>query len=433
MQHRIGRRVAVDSFFSMSSDYVMDSASLPVVFDAERDTPQLVDSLAANVPQLSRILASLRRALPLVPHSGIGPIGRFYRLPNHYRSVSFLVPPEGSTELQPASGVIVFKGTEPLIADFSAYFDWMLNARFRNSGLPLGLHFPLEMKLPPAAMWIEECMAEQAVSSKLQQMFLNRYGRLARLPLPLFVFRMTPPQIARYQEVVCSKLSADANWKIKNKLSDGLGVEVYYYPELPVRVADLFVGNVREAFKDALAPEQVDITFGKWAKLLSEILCLGYMPYAPWHHGMGGCCDQGNACIDGGFNDLLTLVPFDAIPDDVLFRQSLVASTRMLADSMASLAAASAGMAPAADSDASAVAADYITDRLREHVREMIRDGQAMDARLKRVLEVPGFTDMVDVLRKSHRHRGGAPQFIGGVEEAPPAFEARDLHAVADA
>ena len=51
-----------------------------------------------------------------------------------------------------------------------------------------------------------------------------------------------------------------------------------------------------------------------WAQLMAEMLCLGYMPYASWHHGMGGCVDSGNVCIDGGFNDLLTLVPFDAIP-----------------------------------------------------------------------------------------------------------------------
>lgn len=422
-----------DHFADFFRGDASDKASLRVAFDAEQATPGLIDSLAAQVPQIRRIMASLRQALPLVPHSGIGPLGRFYRLPNHYRSVSFMLPPEGPAGLQPAPGVVVFKGTEPLIADFPAYFDWMLGAPFRSSALPLALHFPLDMKLPPAAMWIEECLAEQAVSSRLQQLYLERHGRLARLPLPLFVFRMTPAQLARYEEVVCSRLSADANRKIRNKLSDGLGVEVYYYPELPVRVADLFVGNVRETFKDALAPEQVEITFGKWARLLSEILCLGYMPYAPWHHGMGSCCDQGNVCIDGGFNDLLTLVPFDAIPDDVLFRQSLAASTRMLAESMASLAAASVGMAPAADSEAIPVAAGYINDRLREHVRAMLRDGHAMDARLKRVFEVPGFPDVVDVLRKSHRGRGGAPQFIGGVEQARPALEARDLHAAADA
>ena len=55
------------------------------------------------------------------------------------------------------SGAIVFKGTEPLLPDFPEYLDWMLQAQFRASRLPLGLHFALDMKLPPGAMWIEEC------------------------------------------------------------------------------------------------------------------------------------------------------------------------------------------------------------------------------------------------------------------------------------
>src|SRR5689334_21564365 len=94
---------------------------LHTAFDAEQSTPELVARLAEKVPQIRQIIASLRDSLPLVPHSGIGPIGRFYRLPNHYRSVSFVLSPEpGDPAFKP--GVIVFKGTEPLLPDFPLYF-----------------------------------------------------------------------------------------------------------------------------------------------------------------------------------------------------------------------------------------------------------------------------------------------------------------------
>jgi hypothetical protein len=419
----------MESFFShLARAERIGSAPLQTVFDAERATPHVIDRIEKDVPQIRRVMASLRDAVPLVPHSGVGPIGRsgFFRVPNHYRSVSFILPPAESGGASP--GVVVFKGTEPLIEDFPAYFDWMLSVPFRGSALPLGLHFPLDMKLPPAAMWIEECVAEQSVASQLQQQYLERHGRLARLPLPLFVFRMMPEQTERYEHVIRRRLPEDALRKIKNKLGDGLGVEVYYYPELPVRVADLFIGKVRETFNTMLAPEQVEETFDGWAILFSEMLCLDYMPYAPWHHGMGGCCDAGNVCIDGGFHDLLTLVPFDAIPDDVTFRQSVLASIRMLSDSMVAMAAASVGVPSATESDAVSLAAAYITERLRGQVLAAEREGHAVDIRLKRFCATPAVGDILNLVREASRGRAAGPaQFVGPQGVVAEAVERRIL------
>lgn len=402
-----------------------EGVRLPVVFDAQHTSPELIEQIAIDVPQISEVITSLRETLPVVPNSGVGPIGSgdFYRLPNHYRSVSYMLPPSSTGDGDSIKGVIVFKGTEPLIPDFPAYFDWMLGAPFRASALPMGLHFPLDMKLPPAAMWIEECKAEQAVSTRIQQQYLARYGRLARLPVPLFVYRMTPEQVGRYEAVVRARLSSDALWKIRGKLNDGLGVEVYYYPEIPVRVADLFVGNIREAFKESIAPERMEEVFSKWTRLLAEMLCLGYMPFAPWHHGMGGCVDLGNVCIDGGFNDLLTLVSFDAIPDELLFRRSLQSSIQMLGESMASMAAAASGLPGLAEPDAGVVAATYVMEQLRRHVRAIEGDGHGMDARLKKFVAHPAASDILEVARKSHRGRGQAVQFV--VQSLPPESQSR--------
>jgi hypothetical protein len=421
------RRLAISHGFG--------SQTLQTVFDAETGTPELISQLEIGVPRIRRVMAWLRESLPLVPHSGVGPIGRsgFYRLPNHYRSTSFILPPD-SAEAQSSAGVVVFKGTEPLLADFPDYFDWMLKAPFRASALPLALHFPMDMKLPPAAMWIEECIAEQAVSSGLQQRYLARHGRLARLPLPLFVFKMTPPQLARYEEVIRSRVPADGMRKIAKKLLDGLGVEVYYYPELPVRVADLSVGNVREAFKAALTPDQIEPTVLSWSTLLAEMLCLGYMPYAPWHHGMGGCIDPGNVCIDGGFSDLLTLVPFDSIPDEATFRQSLQASIKMLADSIVGLGAASVGIPANVDSDAASAAVAYLTRQLRDRVLEVERQGHSIDERLKRHFDPPGVADILKLLRKAQQARARPGQFLGGNAELPaPPRGGAELMAAAGA
>jgi hypothetical protein len=422
-------------FFSrLASAEGFASAALPMVFDAEQSTPELVDAVARRVPGIRYVMASLRESLPLAPHSGVGPIGRsgFFRIPNHYRSVSFMLPSIDAGS-QSSPGAIVFKGTEPLLGDFPEYFDWMLSTPFRASPLPLALHFPLDMKLPPSAMWIEECIAEQAVSSRVQQLYMGRYGRLARLPLPLFVFRMTPKQNARYEEIVRSRLSDDALRKIKNKLADGLGVEIYYYPELPVRVADLAVGQVRETFKAALGTEQVEETVDRWTQLMAEMLCLEYMPYASWHHGMGGCVDPGNVCIDGGFNDLLTLVPFDAIPDESLFRNSLQLSIKMLADSTVTLVSASIGMPLGAETEAGALAVSHLTRSIREYVLASQQDGRSIDERLKRFFDPPGIADVFNVLRKTHQARSRQLQFLAKAEVSTALLERVNLKPAAGA
>lgn len=421
----------MDEFFSRQMDgEALGKTKMQAVFDAEAGTPELIDAIAAELPQIRDVMASLRNSLPLAPHSGVGPIGRsgFYRIPNHYRSVCFVLPPRAANE--PSPGVIVFKGTEPLIADFPTYFDWMLGAPFRGSPLPLALHFPLDMKLPPAAMWIEECVAEQKVTSTVQQLFFKRHGRLARLPVPLFVFKMTPQQVARYEEVILTGVPADGMKKIRNKLIDGLGVEVYYYPELPVRAADLFVGNAREALKASLGTEQVEDTFRKWIKLLAEVLCLDYMPFAPWHHGMGGCVDPGNACIDGGFNDLLTLVPFDTILTDALFRRSLMATIQMLGESMVAMSAASVGVPAAAESDASALAASYITEGLRHHIGAAAQQGLEIDPRLTSFFNAPEAADIARILRESHQGRARPAQFAAnpGPQSRPMSPQLRSMN-----
>jgi hypothetical protein len=403
---------AMGAFSFGSNDSVHPGrARLQALFDAETDTPELLERAVARVPQLLDAMAALREGLPLVPNSGVGPVGRFYRLPNHYRSVSFALPPSERDDPDFNPGVIVFKGTEPLLADFPEYYDWMLGARFRSSALSLGLHFPLDMKLPPAAMWIEECLAEQAVSSKIQLQYFRRYGQLARLPLPLFVFKMTPEQVRCYEECISSRIPVEAMRKIRNKLTDGLGVEVYYYPELPVRVADLFVGKVRDVFSPFLASDQVEATCEKWTVLCARLLCLGYMPFAPWHHGMGGCVDAGNVCIDGGFNDLLTIVSFESIPDEILFRRSLQGSIQMLAESIAGLSAASIGIAQSADADAVSLAATFVTERLREHILDNRRSGYDMDERLVRFFEKPSVADILSQMHDRNGARGWPGQY----------------------
>jgi hypothetical protein len=316
----------------------------------------------------------------LVPHARIGAVGGFVRIPNHYRSVTCLIP---SGETGDATGAIVFKGTEPLLPDFPDYLDWMLRAPFRGSSLPLGLHFSLDMRLPPGAMWIEECLLEQEITLRIQREYLAQHGRLARLPVPLFVFELTAAQVERYRGLVRARLSPATFSRIEAKVAGGLGVEVYYYPTPPVRAADLLVMDARKGFRAVLSPEALEATFSGWIRLMADLLALGYMPYAPWNHGMGGCVDPGNTCIDGGFNDLLTIVAFDSIPGEHLFWRGLGQSIQMLAGSVVAMCAAASDTGAPSLPEPPAAAVTYVTEGLREHIRSQQGNTQALDPHLR--------------------------------------------------
>lgn len=392
------------------------AATLHTVFDASKDAPLHVQTLASTVPQIHQVMDSLREFVPLTPSATVGPHcdGDFYRLPNHYRSVSFLLPQFDNGDPDTIHGAIVFKGTEPLLPDFDNYLDWMLQAPFRASALPLGLHFPLDLKIPPAAMWIQESIIEQALATGVQQRFLEEYGRFGRLPVPLYVFKYTNAQVDLYARAIRARISEVAFNKISSKLEDGLGIEVYFYPTVPVRVADLYSGNLKDAFGTSLSSEDVACTVDKWTKLFAELLQLRYMPCVPWHNGLGGCVDAGNACLDGGFNDLLTLTPFDAIPSNILMRRSLNASVRMFADTIASYCNVATGgrSQGSPDSEASALAQRFALERIRVRLQECMADGHHVDDEIMYFLEQISTTHILDVLREAQANRDRRSQYV---------------------
>lgn len=428
VQHISSSQMRTAAFHTLATTLGSDRAVLPVRFDIERDTPAVFAALASDVPEIGQIVASLRDGLPLAPHCRIGAAGGFMRIPNHYRSVSWLFP---SSDTVGRSGAIVFKGTEPLLPDFPEYFEWMLRAPFRSSYLPMALHFPLEMKLPPGTMWLEECLLEREITSRVQAEHLAHYHQLARLPVPLFVYQLTEEQVQRYRSVVQVGVPSSAFKRCEAKVAGGLGVEVYYYPSLPVRASDLLVDEIKRGCKSALEPEALDATFTEWVELMARMLHLGYMPYAPWNHGMGACVDPGNACIDGGFNDLLTLVPCSSIPGELLFRRSLATSIQLLSSSVMAVCSAVTGVSVSPQAEPLTVATEYVTARLRAQVLGVSPGTHhQVDARLRRYFETPSAQDVCQQLGETRRDtastqfrpsstNAGAPQPRSGAGADP--------------
>src|SRR5690606_9269298 len=108
------------------------------------------------------------------------------------------------------AGVIVLKGSEPLLADFDAYLHWMTGTQFGAWPRPLAEHFPLFEGKAPGTVLLGEAKAEATAALDVQQRHVTHYGSLMRMPVPLFVWRLGREDAVRTTERLERHLSAMA-------------------------------------------------------------------------------------------------------------------------------------------------------------------------------------------------------------------------------
>ncbi len=366
-----------------------------LAFDAERERPRLVRAVERRCPPVRAILAGLRRRLPVAPHAGEGTTGQFYRLPGHHGRVCCAIPDVGGPEQLWEGDVIAFEGTEPLMADLDDYLRWMLTTPPGNGDLPIGLHLPLVADVPPGAMPLDVCDRTQQMAAALHERHLTRYGELAHAPVPLAVHRCSAEDTARYVEALRWRLPAAAFERAASRARRGCGVSVWYYPTAPIRVDDLQLLAATDPQLRA-APEAGEETVAGWCRQFARLLHMGFMPFAPWNAARGSCVDPAGACIDGGFADLSTLVPFESIPDDRWFRRSLVDSIGKLSRTIAAFTGALTAR-PAASRDPSLdwLSLTFLSPRLLDHLEREAPAGAVLDWRISSCFRLDRLEDLV--------------------------------------
>ena len=364
-------------------------------FDAGRERPRLVRAVERRCPPVRAILAGLRRRLPVARHGGEGITGQFYRLPGHYRRLCCAIPDLGGPERLWEGDVIAFEGAESLMADFDDYLRWMAATPFRDGDLPIGLHLPLVAGVPPGAMPLDECELAQRMAAGLHERHLTLYGELARAPVPLAVHRCSAAHTARYVEALRWRLPEPAFERAAARARPGCGVAVWYYPTAPIRVDDLRLLADADPRLRA-APDAGEETIAGWCRQFARLLHLGFMPSAPWNAARGSCVDAASACIDGGFSDVFTLVPFESIPDDGWFRRSLLDSIRRLAQTVAVFTGTlAAGPAAPRDPDLDWLSRAFLSPRLLDHLEREAPAGDALDWRISSCFRLDRLEDLV--------------------------------------
>lgn len=301
-------------------------------FDLADKDAHVLDAVTRRIPQVKTMLASLRARVPLPRNSAPSIEGHLYRLPGHNRSFCYAL--QDSVSISRDSPVLVFKGTEPLLPDFSTMLDWMAQSPLRKSSRVMADHFPLAEGKIPGALSLKEALGEARIALQIQQRHLLHYGELARLPTPLLVYAFSDSRREACAAKLRSKLSPPAFERIQPLLQSGLAIYIYYYPSAPIRAN--YLGDMGAPQFRGLLAGKVDEerTIRDWVRLLVRLLYLGYLPYTVRNEGLGACMDFGNAALDGGFCDPDSIVEIDTSPDAEFFREAIIQSLALLQNTM---------------------------------------------------------------------------------------------------
>jgi hypothetical protein len=292
-------------------------------------------------PRLVEAVEALDAFTPAPDTANAFARGPFFRPPGSHRSF-YYCPDLAARDGAEGAPVLAFKGLEPLARDIHI----MLRDLKRPCYSPHAIaeHFVFVEDKIPACLGLTEALREAERAEAVHAAHLRVYGELARLPLPLAVFRHDDATCAFMSTKLRAILDDAAFRKIEPILAEGLGVYVYYYPAPPLRARDAdymlqglaFRRRLFALIRDICEPETI---IARWVRLFARMLLLGFAPGSLASLRTGACCQPQNACLDGGFVDLDSITPFSAFATDASLFAALQFSTDALMQTLRTLAA----------------------------------------------------------------------------------------------
>jgi hypothetical protein len=342
-----------------------------------RDSAALRELVERQVSPWVQKTASSLALEPVVPPTVRSFVERpYYRPPGSFRCFYHLMT--WPDEPCPQAEVIAVKGMEPSAPDFESSFVDLRRPCY--SPHDIAEHLIFEERKIPGAVGLPEALREAEHATHMQVSHYRQYGHLARMPLPLFVFRHTPRAQERVKRLFARELSQPAFDEVEAHLERGLGVYVYHYPAAPIRVRDIETMLIGLDFRRRMLrllslcdPEEI---VRRWTSLFARMLHLGWVPGTLAALRTGLCCQPQNSCMDGGFVDLESIAPFGALRDD----QSVFAALQLSTDSLVNTAIALlTGSAETSTSNASAPGFHHhFTER---YVMYMLAEAVAAEAK----------------------------------------------------
>ena len=239
----------LDAVFQAGSDFRLMSPE--VTWRVSDAAPALVTALAATEPTIPRLLTQLESGLPVQKTWAFGEAGAFVRPDRHARAIYLDLR---RLDSQPGQGCIAIKGSEAACDNFDQIVE-RLKHMWNVCGVTMGGlnrtiyqevvmmnsmdRFPVTESVPPGVHLHASAIEEAEVGAEYQATYLGRYGELAKAPVPLMVLRWPDHISEKIQQRLAPNLAPRSRKIVNTVLKDGLGVFVYYYRSIPMRVIHL--------------------------------------------------------------------------------------------------------------------------------------------------------------------------------------------------
>jgi hypothetical protein len=254
-----------------------------------------------------------------------------------------------------------------------------------------------------------EATNESSIALEYQKAHLKRYGEFAHLPIPLLVYEWPDEVCARVRSDLLPLLSRRGADIVEHTLESGIGIYVYFYPTIPIRLlfaVDKYEGPGLTLDKDLQYIERmsnikrdgldVPRIIEGWTKALVQMMAVGYLPKDPGSLLTADCMQPWNVCVDGGWVDLDSIVPIQSLLDEKEISDVVRRSVRSLAVNICYLMVGKAALS--ADIRDRFVEIDWlvmndVSRRILEEDRE-----RGVDERLRKVFAPSGLYPGLDRL-----------------------------------
>ena len=281
------------------------------------------------------------------------------------------------------NGVLVFKGTEPFGSDYREVLQeaWQKREPERHSAMD---HFAILEDEVYLALTRHLAVGGAQRTWDWVGAHANLFRELPRTPFPLLVLEVPAGVTQKFGKSLLPLLSDRLQFSARNRVADllrgGLGVYVYYYPGMPIRLAHAlgsFPGSFGVGVSDTprLAFD-IDAAVVSWAELFARMLVAGFVPTTPIH--TGNCFQSQNVVIDGGICDVDSLEPIGSLPHARDFAGALSCSLAELTQTVS-----------AATSLPSHIAAAYLWAEIVHRTHELAQRGSC-DPRVAALVELDG-------------------------------------------
>lgn len=273
--------------------------ALNVVWEAGSMGGGAMALLLEREPTIATVLGEIARECPVAETSRTFKGEHFERLQGHARSFW----------LRLREGVLVFKGTELFSSDYCEILGeaWHKRELGQLSAMD---HFAIREDEVYLGLTKRVAVGGAQRAWAWVSAHTEVFRELPRTPFPLLVLEVPDNVTQEFEGILLpflsDRLQFSARKKVEGLLRDGLGIYVYYYPGIPIRLAHAlgsFPGSFGVGASHATPIEfDIDAAVASWTDMFARMLVVGFVPTTPVH--TGNCLQSQNVAIDGGLCDI---------------------------------------------------------------------------------------------------------------------------------